>query len=100
MKYGFFLALAGVILCGGCQSDPVPSGSEGSVTKLTLNAGLPEAEATKTVLGAEESGSFDILWKAGDRISVNGALSNAVAGRRQRQEAGGFYHNCITLCAI
>ena len=51
MKYGFFLALAGVILCGGCQSDPVPSGSEGSVTKLTLNAGLPEAEATKTVLG-------------------------------------------------
>ena len=79
MKYGFFLALAGVILCGGCQSDPVPSGSEGSVTKLTLNAGLPEAEATKTALGAEESGSFDILWKAGDRISVNGALSNAVA---------------------
>ncbi len=79
MKYGFFLALAGVILCGGCQSDPVPSGSEGSVTKLTLSAGLPEAEATKTALGAEESGNFDILWKAGDRISVNGALSNAVA---------------------
>ena len=79
MKYGFFLALAGVILCGGCQSDPVPSGSEGSVTKLTLNAGLPEAEATKTVLGADESGTFDILWKAGDMISVNGVKSNAVA---------------------
>ena len=58
MKYGFFLALAGVILCGGCQSDPVPSGSEGSVTKLTLSAGLPEAEATKTALGAEDSVSW------------------------------------------
>ena len=79
MKYGFFLALAGVILCGGCQSDPVPAGSEGCVTKLTLSAGLPEAEATKTALGAEESGSFDILWKAGDKISVNGVKSNAVA---------------------
>ena len=80
MKYGFFLALAGVILCGGCQSDPVPSGSEGSVTKLTLNATLPEAEGTKTALGAGEApGTFDILWKSGDKISVNGIKSNAVA---------------------
>ena len=79
IKYGFILALAGCMM-SACQSDPVPSGSEGSVTKLTLNATLPEAEGTKTALGAGEApGTFDILWKSGDKISVNGIKSNAVA---------------------
>lgn len=79
IKYGFILALAGCMM-SACQSDPVPSGSEGSVTKLTLNATLPEAEGTKTALGAGEApGTFNILWKSGDKISVNGIKSNAVA---------------------
>ena len=79
IKYGFILALAGCMM-SACESDPVPSGSEGSVTKLTLNATLPEAEGTKTALGAGEApGTFDILWKSGDKISVNGIKSNAVA---------------------
>ncbi len=79
IKYGFILALAGCMM-SACQSDPVPSGSEGSVTKLTLNATLPEAEGTKTALGAGEApDTFDILWKSGDKISVNGFKSNAVA---------------------
>ena len=79
IKYGFILALAGCMM-SACQSDPVPSGSEGSVTKLTLNATLPEAEGTKTALGAGEApGTFDILWKSGDKISVNRIKSNAVA---------------------
>lgn len=45
---------------------------------LILSASVSDQE-TKTMLGAPSEGVCEVLWKTGDRVSVNGALSdNAV----------------------
>ena len=50
----------------------------GSVDHMVLSASVLQQE-TKTALGAPSDGKYEVLWKTGDRISVNGSLSdNAV----------------------
>lgn len=76
-KSAFLLATIGGF-AAGCAVEPVPSQTEENqtVTCLELCASLPDVQ-TKTSLGAEPD--FKVLWSKGDRISVNGVLSNAVA---------------------
>lgn len=76
-KSAFLLAIIGGF-AAGCAVEPVPSQPEENqtVTYLELCASLPDVQ-TKTSLGAEPD--FKVLWSKGDRISVNGVLSNAVA---------------------
>lgn len=58
--------------------DPVLPGGE-EVSAFVLSVSLPDTD-TKTTLGIDDgAGNFDILWKTGDKISVNGTLSNAVS---------------------
>lgn len=77
LKSAFLLAIIGGF-SAGCAVEPVPSQPEENqtVTYLELCASLPDVQ-TKTSLGAEPD--FKVLWSKGDRISVNGVLSNAVA---------------------
>lgn len=77
LKSAFLLAIIGGF-SAGCAVEPVPSQPEENqtVTCLELCASLPDVQ-TKTSLGAEPD--FKVLWSKGDRISVNGVLSNAVA---------------------
>lgn len=46
---------------------------------MVLSASISEPE-TKTTLGAPDGGVYQVLWQSGDRISVNGTLSDAVSG--------------------
>ena len=74
-KSAFLLAIIGGF-AAACNVEPVPSQPEAdaAVTSLELCASLPSAQ-TKTSLGSD----YKVLWSAGDQISVNGVLSNAVA---------------------
>ncbi|MBO4339937.1 MAG: hypothetical protein J5835_00715 [Bacteroidales bacterium] len=50
----------------------------GPVDGMVLSASLNES-VTKTTLSGPSEGKYQVLWKTGDKISVNGTLSNAVA---------------------
>ena len=73
-----FMAVVALVAVS-CATDPItddlriPGGSAG-LTELTLSL-----EETKTQLGAETSGLYPLLWSAGDKISVNGVESTALA---------------------
>ena len=77
-----FLAIAGWIF-GACSNQPLPGAepSDGSETVdgIVLSASLPEDNLTKTSLGTPSGGEYDVLWKTGDKISINGIQSEAVA---------------------
>lgn len=72
-----FLAVAGWII-GACATQPLPSDESGAIDKMVLRADLPEDTESKTSLGIVD-GKYVVLWKTGDKISVNGLLSNEVA---------------------
>ena len=76
LKSGLLLAIIGGF-SAACNVEPVPQPeTDATVTSLELCATLQNAQ-TKTSLGSEPD--FNVLWNAGDKISVNGVLSNAVA---------------------
>ena len=83
LKLGTVLTIAGGILCA-CNSDPVPAQPEGV---FILSAVLPDAQ-TKTALGAVGAAGeeVEILWKKGDKISVNGILSDAVPAAKDGEQ--------------
>ena len=80
LQWGLIAAWAGSLLLASCEQKPEPvdpATPEDPV--FVLSAGLSDAE-TKTTLGStEDPNTFDNLWKTGDKISVNGTLSNAVS---------------------
>lgn len=71
MKFKLFPILA-LLLAVSCSKD---RGGEACV-QVTL--ALP-APATKVVLGAEETGTFPLVWQQGDVVSLNGTLSNPMS---------------------
>ena len=75
-KSVFLLAVIGGLTIA-CNVEPVPQPDvEAGVTSLDFCAAHADLQ-TKTSLGSEPD--FNVLWSAGDQISVNGILSNAVA---------------------
>lgn len=71
--------LSAVALClaPGCAKTGISEEDPGEGTMI-LSASISGQE-TKTMLGAPDEGVCEVLWKTGDRISVNGHLSdNAV----------------------
>ena len=50
----------------------------GSVDGMVLSASVNDLDA-KTTLGTPEGKAYKTLWKTGDKVSVNGTLSSAVA---------------------
>ena len=76
-----------------CSTEPAPSAvdenpqggeeivtpaDEGTINGMIISATPSDAEL-KTTLGAPENNVYKTLWKTGDKISVNGNLSEAVA---------------------
>ena len=72
------LPLAVLAWVTACQEIPQPVDPD----VFVLEAQLPEA--TKTTLSGPEDGVYQVLWATGDKISVNGYLSDAVASSGQR----------------
>ncbi|MBO4670947.1 MAG: hypothetical protein J5640_03795 [Bacteroidales bacterium] len=66
--------LAGAI---ACEEIPQPGPADNDV--FVLEARLPEDAQTKTALSGPAGSVYEVLWKEGDRISVNGILSEAVS---------------------
>ena len=90
------LAIAVVI---GCSKNEGPAETDietGSVNGMVLRASLPEG-ATKTMI-SEESGVYKVLWETGDKVSINGNFSNAVAASDNGKKAVDFTVNA-TLTA-
>ena len=57
----------------------------GSVDRMVLSASVLQTD-TKTALGAPNEGVYEVLWQEGDRISVNGTMSdNAVTAKQSGQ---------------
>ncbi len=73
MKKYLITALALVLALLSCTKE-----EETNESVMVLSASISEPE-TKTTLGApNEGGVYQVLWQAGDRISVNGTLSEAL----------------------
>ena len=100
LKLGFILALAGGLLFA-CTEKPGPEQPQETpetvfpkpgttVDGLVLSASLPDAQ-TKTTLSTD--GNYDVLWKTGDKISVNGTLSEPVASGDNGKEVVDFTVN-------
>ena len=73
MKKYLITALALVLALLSCTK--VEETNNDSV--MVLSASISET-GTKTMLGAPEENVYQVLWQAGDRISVNGTLSEAL----------------------
>ncbi len=72
MKKYLITALALVLALLSCTKE-----EETNESVMVLSASISEPE-TKTMLGAPEEKVYQVLWQAGDRISVNGTLSEAL----------------------
>ena len=86
-------AAAGWIL-GACTTQPLPgndpSDDSGTIDGMVLTADLPEDTESKTSLGAPSGGKYEVLWKTGDKISINGTLSNAVTSGDNNKRSVSF----------
>ncbi len=60
------------LLAVSCSKDK--SGESGVQVKLAL-----PCPATKVALGEENAGVFPLVWEVGDRVSLNGTLSNPMS---------------------
>ena len=70
---GSFLFAAGLIL-SSCEKSSAPE-----APAFVLSASQDGGEATKTQLGTPANNVYEVQWKTGDKVSINGILSNAVA---------------------
>ena len=81
MKLDFLkVGLMAAIMLGfaiSCNKSDSPEQPEGTVDGMVLSASIKKSE-TKTSL-QKDGEVYKILWKTGDKISVNGTLSNAVS---------------------
>ena len=77
-KAGLMVAIALGFVIGCEESAPVDQPETGFVDGMVLSASVNDLDA-KTTLGAPNEGAYKTLWKTGDKVSVNGTLSSAVA---------------------
>ena len=79
-RFGFILAVAGSWLTA-CSLEQTPSMPGSEPDGIVIRASMSDAQ-TKTALGGydEVNGQeVEIFWQTGDKISVNGTLSEAVS---------------------
>lgn len=74
----WMLPLAIVAGATACQEVPQPEPQPSGNDVFVLEAQLPGDTQTKTTLNLN-GGVYEVLWKEGDKISVNGKLSEAVS---------------------
>ncbi len=81
MKKNLLLTLGVIFLGVACSKESAPSD-----TPFVLRADLPEnQEVVKTGLN-----DYVVVWNAGDKISINGILSNAVASSDEGKRSVDF----------
>lgn len=88
---GILILLAGALMAA-CTSQPIPDNDPDSVNGMVLRATMPDG-VSKTALASKENNVYKVLWKAGDKISVNGTLSEAVAAADDGKVAVDFTVN-------
>lgn len=71
MRRSILPLVAAVFAAISCAKEPFPA------EKSTLTASMPPA-LTKTSLGPKSGSTYPILWRAGDKIRVNGVDSEAL----------------------
>lgn len=74
MKKFVFLSVACMLSAAACTSEQQPAG-DGPSCRLTLRV---EQTGTRTVLGDAEDGVRPVLWSRGDKVAVNGSVSEAL----------------------
>lgn len=80
MRINFRFFVCGMLVIGmaaGCSKDGAPVETiQGEGGVFTLTAEFPEdLDAVKTALGS----NYEVVWKTGNTISINGTVSNAVS---------------------
>ena len=90
IKVGILILLAGALMAA-CTAQPAPE-DPSSVNGMVLRATMPDG-VSKTALAPKENNVYKVLWKEGDRISVNGTLSEAVAAEDDGEMAVDFTVN-------
>ena len=96
MKRILAYTLAATAFLFACSKEKEPSSTPDSPKKMVLTAAMPVDE-TKTYLGTPDGdGKVDVLWKTGDRISVNGILSEALASADNGKKVVDFTVNGTT----
>ena len=91
------LPLAIVAGATSCQEVPQPEPQPSGNDVFVLEAQLPEDTQTKTALSPKEGNVYKVVWKAGDKISVNGTLSAAVSSADDGKKNVDFtvhFHQC------
>lgn len=97
--YRLFLLAATAVAVAACSKSNVPSGGSGEADKpvqeevYSLDVSLPGSEEVKTFLGAYGATTpnvYDILWKTGDKVKVNGVLSNGIDAKYNGQKRANF----------
>ena len=87
MKNYSALLLGLAFLASACSERITPEAGE-TVEGMILSASL--SEETKTSLEGPSAGKYKPVWKTGDKISINGTLSNAVAESDNGKQAVDF----------
>lgn len=93
-RFGFILAIVGSLLTA-CSPEQTPSLPGIEPDGMVLRASMADAH-TKTALGTVDGVNgheVEILWQTGDKISVNGTLSDAVSAGDNRKENVDFTVN-------
>ena len=89
---GILILLAGWLIAS-CTALPAPEANDdpNTVDKFVLRASLPEG-ATKTALKFEDD-VYKVVWQEGDKVSVNGVMSEAVSEADNGKKAVDFSVN-------
>lgn len=98
MKHPVIIWILAVIVLGLTPSCAKNDSSEADHKEDTmiLNASVSE-QGSKTILGVPNNGVCEVLWKTGDRVSVNGILSdNAVTVEENGTKNVDFIINAST----
>lgn len=79
-----FAASALTVLLAGCQKEEDRLVAPPEET-ISLNIALPDGPLTKTCFGERTGNMFPLLWSEGDKLSMNGTISNPLPA----ESAGG-----------
>lgn len=81
--HGTILAIACMMV--GCNQQPLPDTFDG----IVISADLPENDETRTSISGPENNKYEIHWQTGDKISINGIVSNELSsaynGKREAE---------------
>ena len=94
MKRFLLLLAMASIFAVGCQNDNTSDNAVNVGDGTTLTISLPQ---TRTSLGGKVGDTYPIYWSEGDKIVVNGTLSNEVQINAENRASASFYFSNTVL---